>query len=67
MFQHLPKFKSLKDNIKKSRKKVLGYQTNITNDIPETLKFDKDGNKFLQFDSGLVENRYIIFEREEVI
>ena len=61
MIHHLPKLKSLKDSIQKARNKVLGYHNNIINDIPDSLKFDKEGNKFLHYDAGLIENRFIIF------
>jgi hypothetical protein len=58
----LPKVTSIRDNITRNRNKIIGYSKETRFDIPESLKYDKNGNLFLRFDSGMEdENRYIIF------
>ncbi|KAG0440327.1 hypothetical protein DMUE_1825 [Dictyocoela muelleri] len=52
----------IKDTLKRKRNKINNYQPKNFNDIPEILKFDKNGDLFLRHDSGFeCDNRFIIF------
>lgn len=62
LIQTMPKLKSIVDNINRKRNKILGFVPSQIYDIPDNLKYDKKGNIFLRFDSGINDdNRYIIF------
>lgn len=59
----IPKIKYLNDECTRSKNKY----TDITFDIPNFLKLDATGKKFLQFDSGYNEkNRIILFFSEHL-
>ena len=55
----------MKDKIKKDRNKIAGFVPREFTNIPEHLKFDKNGKLFLQFDSGSTDpDRIIILHSE---
>lgn len=59
--QLMPKYKSLRDNIRRSRAKNMNIPLYF-DEIPESLRFNLRGERFFRFDSGVYsEDRYVIF------
>lgn len=70
-FSSLQKLKTLRNRVSEARRKCLDAPNFLFNDIPERYMFLKNGDKFVQYDSGYNDPRRIIilgtFEKLNVL
>ena len=65
LLQAMPLYKSISDTITRKRNKALGYIPGEINDIPDSIKKDRQGRPFFRIDTGIDdEERIVIFAAE---